>query len=417
MTKSHLTTNQIGDFEILLFIASIVSYFWMTGLIQSFLPLYNNNATFPGEKIDQEHKSPEIFNAFLLIAFFSLCIFILGHIFRDSIYVYSDVKPLPHTNLLLLYILLSNPAHFVEYIYLLRNKSQAIVRYGYITYGIQLVIVGGPVLIGYGIYEAILGLVIISAIRLLWLFFLIIKYAEFKISMSFIASHIKLGSPLIVSTLFSGSAQYVDGLVVANRFDSQAFALFRYGAKEFPIVVMLAAGLHNALLPEFRNKKKIVQSLKDLKKKSARLMHILFPVSTLMLFFSDFLYPRLFNEDFMRSSDIFMVYLLLVLSRLLFPQTILIGLKKTRIIMIASITELILNIALSVWLSQYYGLVGVALATIFIFFIEKLILILYNYIGLGIKPGKYIPVTTYLVYSIIIISVFVLIDHQLISVF
>jgi O-antigen/teichoic acid export membrane protein len=119
----------------------------------------------------------------------------------------------------------------------------------------------------------------------------------------------------------------------------------------------------------------------------------------------------------MRSSDIFMVYLLLVLSRLLFPQTILIGLKKTRIIMIASITELILNIALSVWLSQYYGLVGVALATIFIFFIEKLILILYNYIGLGIKPGKYIPVTTYLVYSIIIISVFVLIDHQLISVF
>ncbi len=416
-TKSGLSTHDLGNFEILLFIASVVSYFWMTGLIQSFLPLYNNNASFPGDKIDTEHRSPEIFNAFLLITFFSVFIFIFGHLIKYNVYVFNKMSTIPHVNLLLIYILISNPAHMIEYIYLLRNKSAQIVRYSVVTYSLQLIVTTGPILLGYGIGEAMWGLIFISFVRYLWLLALLKKYAEFTFSWPFMKSHLHLGLPLIFSTLLSGSAQYIDGLVVALKYDSEAFALFRYGAKELPLVVMLATGLHNAMLPEFYNKAKASQSLIDVRRKSARLMHILFPVSTVFLFFSDFFYPRLFNENFGRSSDVFMIYILLIVSRLLFPQTILIGLKKTRVILIVSIFEIILNIALSIYLSQFYGLVGVALATVIVFLVEKFVLIGINYGKLNIKPNQYIPVGLYLFYSSLIILVFVLIDRDIIMVF
>jgi O-antigen/teichoic acid export membrane protein len=415
--KSGLSTYDLGNFEILLFIASVVSYFWMTGLIQSFLPLYNNNASFPGDKIDTEHRSPEIFNAFLLISFFSVFIFIFGHLIKYNVYVFNKMSTIPHVNLLLVYILISNPAHLIEYIYLLRNKSKQIIRYAVITYSLQLIVTAGPVLMGHGIGEAMWGLVIISFFRYLWLLALLKKYAEFKFSWPFMKSHLNLGLPLIFSTLLSGSAQYIDGLVVALKYNSDAFALFRYGAKELPLVVMLATGLHNAMLPEFYNEKKVNQSFVDLKRKSARLMHILFPVSTVFLFFSDFFYPRLFNENFVRSSDVFMVYILLIVSRLLFPQTILIGLKKTRVILTVSLVEIILNIGLSLYLMQFYGLVGVALATVIIFLLEKFVLIGINYGKLGIKPQQYVPIGWYLFYSSFIILVFVLIDRDIVQVF
>lgn len=397
-----------------MFIASVASYFWVTGIIQSFLSLYHNNKTFPEEKTDVNKRSPEIFNAFILLFFFSMLICLLGIIFRNNIFVYREVKEIPFFNLLLIYLLLSNPSHLVEYIYLLKSKSSQIVYYGVITYIIQLILIAGPVMMGYPLLYGVWGLVISSAIRFIWMAVLIIKYAKFSVSFQFIKSHISLGMPLIVSTLLSGSAQYIDGLIIANRFDANAFALFRYGAKELPFVVLLAQGLSSAMLPEFANSERFKDNLRALRKKSMRLIQTLFPISIIFLFSSDWLFPRMFNENFGRSSDVFMVYVLLIISRLLFPHTILIGLKKTRVVMVASIIGIVFNVLLSIYMVKLYGLTGVAVATVIIFFLEKAVLILYNYIKLGIKPKEYIPVKLHLAYSAVIIALFVLIDHNII---
>lgn len=415
--KSNLSAKEIGDFELLLFIASILSFFWMTGLIQSFLPLYNNNSVFPGEKIDREHRSPEIFNAFLLIFFFSFLLFALGWIMKDSVYVYKHIQSIPHVKLLLFYILLSNPAHFVEYIYLLRNRPERLMVYAITTHLVQLVVVAGPVVAGYGAREALCGLLLITVIRFVWLLALVHKYGEFTVSWKFIRAHLHLGMPLIISTLLSGSAQYIDGFVVANRYDSDAFAVFRFGAKELPFVVLLASGLHSALLPEFTDGADLTAILRKIKQKSTRLMHILFPLSTVFLFFSDLIFPAMFSGAYQRSSDVFMIYILLITSRLVFPQTLIVGLKRTRVVMVASIIGIIVNLILSFSLVGHYGLAGVAVATVIVMALEKLGLILYNYLSLGIGPDMYIPILPYLLHSSVIIAMFVLIDHKIINIF
>ena len=79
LAKSNLTTNSIGEYEFFLFFSALIGSFWINGLIQSFLPLYNDNNTFKTIK----GKSPAFFNIFLLITLFSLFSIILVVIFKN----------------------------------------------------------------------------------------------------------------------------------------------------------------------------------------------------------------------------------------------------------------------------------------------------------------------------------------------
>jgi len=415
-TKSTLSLKDIGDYELLLFIASTLSFFWVTGIIQSLLPLFNNNNSYPFRKEQLNKKSPEIFNSFLILLFISALLALLGFFLKDSIHVYKGGEQLPYANLLLLYILLSNPICLIEYIYLLYNKPTHILYYGMITFTLQVLVVVYPVIIGLGLITGIWGLLLITFLRFIWLIFLIRKFAVIRFSWPFIKEHISLAMPLVISTLLSGSAQYIDGILVSAKFPPENFAIFRFGAKEMPLLVTLASGLNNAMLSQFNSRLRLKNSLLILKKKSLRLMHILFPISILLLFFSNDIFAAMFTKRFSHSADVFMVYLLLFVSRLLFPQTILIGLKKTKIVMMASMLEIIFNVGLTLLMIPTYGIVGVAVATVIIFLIEKIVLIIYNYYKLGIKPTEYISLQWYFIYSSVLVTLFVLIDRRIINV-
>jgi O-antigen/teichoic acid export membrane protein len=319
-----------------------------------------------------------------------------------------------YVNLMILYILITTPSNLVEYIYLVRNKPHKILIYGFLSFGLQLVLTVGSIKLGLGIDWAIYSLLVVSVLRFVWLFTMVRRYASFRFSWPFILDHLKLGWPLIVSSLLSGSAQYIDGIIVSSCFSPETFAIFRYGAKELPFVILLANGLNNGMLTEFRSPEANVLAFETIKQKSKRLMHFLFPVSIVLLFFSNSIFVSLFNKNFGRSSDIFMIYILLITSRLLFPQTILIGLKKTNVVMQVSIVAIIINIATSLTLIQFYGLQGVALATVIVYVLEKMFLMLYNHYKMGIKITQYTPIGWHLFYSFILIVIFVLIDHRII---
>ncbi len=416
-TKSHLTQGEIGLFEVFMFIAGFVSFFWVTGVIQSFLSLVHNNKTFTNTSAEKRERSPEIFNTFLVLTGFSLLVFIIGLSLRNYFGVFDIKGNVPYINLLLVFIFLSNPSVLIEYIYLARNQSTWILGYGLLTHGIQLFMVDFPILSGYDIIWSLYGMVAISVVRFIWLLILIMKYAEFRFSRVYIKEHLALGTPLIVSALLSGSAQYIDGLIVTSTFDADRFAIFRYGAKELPLVLILATGLSNAMISEIGKKGNLKNSMDAIRHQSRRLIHFLFPLSMFVMLFSRWLYPVMFNQDFIRSADVFMMYILLIIPRLVFPQTILIGLKKTKVIMFASFMEIVLNVILSIILIGKYGTVGVALATAIVYILEKAYLIGYNYFRLKIRPRSYIPVKTYLVYTALIILEFVLIDRRVLDIY
>src|SRR5665647_671985 len=345
LTKSSLSTEDIGQWEMFMFISGLLTFFWVTGIIQSLLPLYHRNKTYRRIGDNAVDKSPEIFNAFLLLCFFSLLFFILGHSLKGYFSVFHNRGNVPFINLLLLYILLSSPVCLIEYIYLLNNRSYRIFQYGLLTFTAQLLLIIVPILFGKDIIWSIWGLLGITGIRWIWLLILLRRYTEMTISVEFIKEHLYLGTPLILTSLISGSAQYTDGVIISAVYrDPSVFAWFRYGAKEFPLVLMLANGLSAAMLPEFSTRERMMESLAKIRVKSKRLMHILFPAAMLMMLFTRWIYPRMFNPEFQKSADIFLIYSLLIIPRLVFPQTVIVGRKKTHITLIAAILELALNI-------------------------------------------------------------------------
>jgi len=414
-TKVPLSREVIGSWEMLMFISGALSYFWVTGILQSFLPLSQRSMAFLQHQ-RTEGKSPEIFNAFVLLLAFSIAFALLILLMYGYTSTHAETHKLPYPFLLIIYFVLSNTSPLIEHIYLIQNKPLHIFWYGIISTIIQIFAVCIPVFLGFGIQSAIWGLIIANALRFLFLLFLLSRYAEFKFSMPFILNNLYVGYPIMFSALLSGSSQYVDSLVAFIAFDAKDFAIFRYGCKELPFVVMMTSGLHNALIPAFSVKKNIPDILAEIKRRSLRQMHILFPLSIMVMIFSQVLFTRVFfNPDFGRSADVFMVYQLMIISRVVFPQTILIGLKRTHILMWAAIIEIALCIPLALFLAHIkYGLVGIALASGLVHILEKFILMWYNYRKLGIAPKEYTPLAWYAFYSILIGLVFVLIDRKII---
>ncbi|WP_162304416.1 oligosaccharide flippase family protein [Maribellus luteus] len=396
--KTALTQSEIGEYETFVFVAGALSFFWLNGLLKALLPIGNNS----------ERSKTNIFSAFLVIQAFSLLAALLLYFLQP---LFSQLllnrHPVPEINLLLAFIILSAPASLVEHYYLLRNKNKAMVIYAIISFGLQLILVLVPVVLGFPIKWALIGLVLSAFFRYAWLWILLIVNNELFASGAFIREHLKLGSPLVIATLLGGSAQFVDGFIVTSRFSEEAFAIFRYGARELPLAMLMANALSSAMLPAFANDSNRHENLQQLKASVTRLMHFLFPLTAVLLLVSKPLFPLVFNPGFAESATVFNVYLLLIISRLMMPQTILNGLQITKPIMLASVMELILNVSLSLVFVQFWGLPGIAFATFIAFLFEKIYLAYSVKKRFNISIAAYLPVGIYTLYSLGIVVIFI----------
>ncbi len=405
LAKLGVLTEEIGDFEYFIFLGSAISFFWVNGLMQSLLPLNQNSKTF-GKTPD---KSPELFNAFLLVTAFTLIA-----IFALATYEFSDIGPsTPNIYFLLAFLLFTTPAYLVEYIYLLFNKPKRIIQYGFTVFTLQIVFFLSPIIAGYPIEYAYLGLVIFTFIKFCWLLILLQQYAIFKLSFTYIKEHLKLGAPLIIAAGLGGSAQYIDGFIIKHQFDEATFAKFVYGAKELPFVYLLANMLSNAMVARFSQESNITTIIADLKNESVKMMHYLFPISILLILLSNYLYPLMFRPEFAISAKVFNIYLLLIISRLVFPQTLLIGLKQSGAILKISIVELIINVTLSLIFIQWWGILGVAYATVIAYALDKLLLTILVQRKLKINATDYINFRLLTIYSVLLVAIYILVDVYL----
>ena len=401
-TKTSLSTQAIGEYEQFLFLAGGVSYFWLNGLIRGLLPLTND---------DKQTNHTRFFNAFVLLSLFSLvCAGLLGLLARPVSDALLNKNHIQYLGLLLLYLVLSVPANLIEYFFLIRKESSRILSYGLISFSLMIAFVVVPSIAGLEIKYSLYGLLAVAVLRYVFLWVLMLKNGSLKISVPFMKEHLSLSAPLILSAVLSGSAQYVDGFIVTSRFDEATFAIFRYGARELPLALLLANAFSNAMLPEFNKTNKLEENLSKIKLESLKLANVLFPFSAVLLAFSHFLFPVVFNTQFKESATIFNIYLLLVTSRLLFPQTLFVGLKQTSVIAWASFLELMINVSLSLWFVQLWGIEGIAYATVIAYLFEKSFLVFSVKRRLNIVVTQYQNIFRHLIYSLLLLAVFYLIE-------
>ncbi|MBI5913823.1 MAG: hypothetical protein HY842_00460, partial [Bacteroidetes bacterium] len=200
-------------------------------------------------------------------------------------------------------------------------------------------------------------------------------------------------------------SEYVSGLVVTMLFDDEkAFAVFRFGAREFPLAVLLVGALMTSLLPEVSENQAL--GIQRIKETTRKLSHWLYPVSMVSVLVAPLVFPLFFNPDFKESARIFNIFTLLLASRILLPQVVAMGYGKNQILVLAALMELFVLVALSGWWGSVFGLEGVAWAAVAAFMVDRVVLIFYNWRVLKIAPGSYIDWKNWLVYNALLVAVF-----------
>jgi len=399
MVKLSVPQSQIGHYEMLLFLTNLLATFWITGMIQALLPLY-------GKFQNDKQKTSVLYNAFILILGLSLLSGAIAFLIKGLLFKVEGIASLPFYNLVILYLTLSTPTLLIEYVYLLNDKPRQMIIYGVTTHVLQVLLVIGPLLIDINIEYSVYGLIAISAIRIIWLIILIYKNSALTINKEFLKEHTKQGFPLALKYLISSSGTYIDQAIITTHFDPATFAIYRFGAREIPLITLMTVGLSNSMLAEFGDKTKLLSTLKEIKQKSLQLMHLLFPLAILTILLSKPLFPIIFSPEFAESANILMIYALIITSRAIFPQTVTMGLQRNGIALLASIVEMVLNIALSLLLLIPFGIEGVAMATVIVYLMEKVFLAYYNQVKLGIPFQEYTSIKPFVLYSVATIAVY-----------
>ena len=402
--KSGLATSEIGQYETFLLLAGAVSFFWLNGLIQGFLPTQGEQSV--------SRKSSALFSVFYLLLTFSGLAVLFLLLFEHSISGFLlKGSPVPFLKYLLIYVLISSPASLVEYIYLIKKQGNKMLIYGITSFFLMFLLVILPPVFGFSIEYSLIGLVLSAVFRFIWLLVLLFRNSSPIPDFLFIRKHLKQAAPLVFSMFLSGSAQYIDGFIITSYFDDATFAVYRFGAREFPLVLLLANAFSSSMLPGFADQSALKTNLEKIKLNSQQLGFWLFPLSGILMVLSHWAFPVIFNVNFTGSATIFNIYLLLIVSRLLFPQTILIGLQKTRAIMWASVIEIVANVALSLWFVQLWGLPGVAYGTVCAYILEKLVLMVFVRQNCGFRINEYLNLTRHLLYSLLLSVVFIVIEY------
>ena len=396
LAKLNLTQTQIGQFETFIMVSGMVSFFWVSGIINSMMAVYPN-------KSGHEQKTI-LLSTFLSLGIFSLVAAAFLYLFSQNLLAFLHKQSGDHLiSLCVIYLLLTGPSFVAEYILFLNGKKKAIVIYGAVSAGLSVALALIPVALHYSTEYAMGGLIAVAVLKLIFTLFVLQKYATLKPSGSMLVKtmveNLKLSAPLIASIFVSGSAEYIDGLIVKSKFDDMFFAVYRYGAKELPVLLIIANTFSTAMIPSIAAN--LNDGLKELKGKSGRMMHIFFPVTIILMPLSPYLYKYVFNDGFIYSSLIFNIYLLLAIPRLLFPQTVLTGLRKTPFLLLSSILEIIINVSLSLYLAGIMGLPGIAFGTFIAYLFDKIFLMAVNRFYFKIGVSKYVPLIPYFVYVIL----------------
>ncbi len=398
LSKSNIAIQEIGVYEGLIFISGAVSFFWVNGILNGLLSQY---------KKEEKNKNVYFFNTGLLLVFMSILLILFMMVFSQTVQQFLPSTTPKIYGLMLIYIFLNNPTFLIEHIFLLNENTKGLLQYGALHTLAYVAAVIFPVWMDWELEFVFYGLILLSLVKNFYLWVLIYKENVFQINTKVIVDLLTFSTPLIFSFGLAGSAEYIDGLLVSSHFGSDQFAIFRYGARELPLAVLLSSSLSASFIPRL-NQNNLHPELSNLKKESLNLMNLLFPITILLVYLSTWIYPIIFRAEFISSAPIFNTYLLLLVSRVLFPQTLVLAAGKTKVILQLAIFELIINFTCSYFLMLEYGIIGIAIGTLIAFYAEKLLLIFYVKRNLKINLTEYVPLSRWLIYSLVLYLVYFL---------
>ncbi len=394
LAKSMLSTAEIGTWEALLFLGTLVLFTGVNGLLQGISPVYM--------PLETDQRKQFLFQVFIVFGAIGLSFFLIliggNHWLIPAI---TGLTELPGFYWFSLYLLLNIGTLPVEIVYLLHNKPQSIVVWGILGFGGQMLAISVPALLGWGLIGGLQCLCVLALLKLTWAFITIKKYTTPALPNQTTKTYLVASTPLALNSFTGNLIGLFDGWLVGNWFANPViFAIFRYGSREFPWASALSTALGTATVPDIAADQ--VLGISTLKQRSTRLLHAVMPPSILLMLLTPTLFPIVFSHAFIEAAPLFQIYLLVTLSRVLLPNSILIGIGQSKVIFWTGIGELGVKIITGFLMLHWWGLAGVGWSVVVSFWFEKLVLAGYLWRNMGIPPDKWLNWRLYIGYSLLL---------------
>ena len=399
LAKSSLSTSEIGQWELLLYVGTTLTFFWVNGLLQSISGLH--------ARVPENSRKAVIYNSFFVFCIIAALVFLVLVAGKASILqLITGVPNVPYLGWYALFLLFNLPSYPLEYVYLLRQKPYSIVAWGSFSFGFYLLALGIPVLYGYGLETGVKALSGLALIKFLWTLREISGFRLEWPDWPLIRQYTGFAVPLVMSSVVSNFMLIFDNWLVNWYYqDPAVFAVYRYGARELPLVPALLFALGASLVPVIAGNQ--AHGLAVLKRRTTGMMHTLFPLTALAMLTSEWWFPIVFNSNFRESAGLFNIYLLTLCSRVLLPSAILLSKGDTRPVFRTSLIEMAVKLVLGLVFIHFFGLPGLAFSVVISFWVEKIGLILVLEKKHGIKTADWVDWRWYLGYSTGLLALFV----------
>lgn len=386
-----LTLSQVGQVEMLMMCGYLMTFFWSDALLKGYLA---SNAQ-PADKL----KSSAFLWFFFIASLAAMIILVSGQ--KILLPLLVDRKTLYGLGIFALFQAFIIPVWTAPFLGLLKGQKLVLLSI-YVLVGPSFACWAGimsmPELPG-----VLIGLLSYALVGFGWVLTSTSILRELRLK-EMLLSVWPATWPLVMYAFSVALARSFDAWLVARYFDESSFAIFRYGAREFPVVLAFAAGLSTMMIPRLKSN----EGLEELRARSSRLMHLCLPLVAVVMFTSPWWFTSLFGPAFAESAFIFNIYLLLSLTQLVFPQSVMTARGDTKLLWYISIAELVVNVTASLLLLKYFGLMGIAWGTCIAFGFEKVVLILFLNRRYGIRPGSIVNLPVWLIYAVLLFLVFIL---------
>lgn len=370
LAKSYLSETEVGAYEMLTYVAYLLTFFWVSGAMQALLSYY------PGRS--KEEQGQLLVHSFGLFSLLSGGVALLIWLFPSPVLeLLVQRSSLPYLSFFLLFVATNIPASLQEHFYLLADRARAIVYYGGLSATAQLLAVALPPLLGQDFSLSFQLLALVAVFKWLWLLLYVVRHGRWQWRPQLLQGWWILAWPLGLYALLGAINISVGPWMVSYFYegDQAQFAIYRYGARELPLLSALTGALSSALIPAIAAT--LSTGLMQLRKETSQLQHLLFPLTIILLLTAPYWFTLVFSDKYAAAVSLFQTFLLLTPAHLIFARTILVARQDTQWIPLLAAVGIVLHVSACLLLAPHFGLRGIAIGSVLAFSAEKLILILF----------------------------------------
>ena len=395
LAKFGVGINIIGSYEYALMIGGSASFFWLGGYLTSYLSKTAHSENNTTNWLSMVFYTMIMFNAIMV-----LILVILFQIIHQSIFQHISWLTF---SWILTYHVLNNTTYLNEHYLLAKNQNRLLTHYGIINFFLLIMgAIGGYEWLG-DLNGILMGLTAVSFLKLLFTLSFLKNENGFQLPSSILLkAFLWQGGIISLSILMGSLGDYLDEYFVRFFYGDSTFAVYKMGAREFPLLNILSNSLATILIV-LVVKEGLDNALNEFKQKTSRLIRVITPLLCAIVLSGKWLFPFFYNQQFAQSALYFNCYALLCLSRFLFPQSIIIALQLNRYLIWASVAETLLHLALSLLLIHVFGIYGIIAGFLVASLLDKILLAVFVYKKTKKNIWHYTPLLEYAVANFTII--------------